>query len=42
MQKLFKMSDLGLVSYYLGIEVAQGDIDHLVPEELCSKDPLDA
>jgi hypothetical protein len=25
MQKLFKMSDLGLVSYYLGIEVTQGD-----------------
>jgi hypothetical protein len=25
MQKLFKMSDLGLLSYYLGIEVAQTD-----------------
>jgi hypothetical protein len=25
MQKLFKMSDLGLLSYYLGIEVTQLD-----------------
>jgi hypothetical protein len=26
MSSLFKMSDLGLLSYYLGIEAKQGDV----------------
>ena len=37
MKELFKMSDLGLLSYYLGIEVRQAGRDHSMPGGVCKE-----
>ena len=41
MSKIFKMSDLGALSYYLGIEVKQSTTGITICQDVCAKKLLD-